>query len=41
MSDGHSGKFSKMGGKCPIVILANIQKGEENVLIVILASFQK
>jgi hypothetical protein len=31
MSDSHSGKFSKMGGKCPIVILANFQKWEENV----------
>ena len=31
MSDRHSGKFFKMGGKCPIVILANFQKWEENV----------
>ena len=31
MSDCHPGKFSKMGGKCPTVILANFQKREENV----------
>ena len=31
MSDCHPGKFSKMGGKCPTVILANFQKWEENV----------
>ena len=31
MSDGDTGKFSKTGGKCPTVILANFQKQEENV----------
>jgi hypothetical protein len=31
MSNSHSGKFSKMGGKCPTVIMANFQKLEENV----------
>ena len=31
MSHGHFGKFSKTGGKCPMVILANFQKREENV----------
>jgi predicted transcriptional regulator len=31
MSDHHSGEFSKMGGKCPRLILANFQKWEENV----------
>merc|ERR1711940_462142 len=31
MSNGHYGKFSKTGGKCPMVILANFQKREENV----------
>jgi hypothetical protein len=31
MSNSHSGKLSKMRGKCPIVILANFQKWEENV----------
>jgi hypothetical protein len=31
MSDHHPGKFSKMGGKCPIVILANFQKQGEKV----------
>ena len=31
MSDCHPGKFSKTGGKCPTVILANFQKWEENV----------
>ena len=31
MSNSHSGKFSKTGGKCPNGILANFQKREENV----------
>ena len=31
MSNCHSGKFSKKGGKCPIVILSNFQKREESV----------
>ena len=31
MSDCHPGKFSKTGGKCLTVILANFQKWEENV----------
>jgi hypothetical protein len=31
MSDSHSGKFSKMGGKCPNIILANFPNWEENV----------
>ena len=31
MSNFHSGKFSKMGGKCPTVILANFKKWEKNV----------
>ena len=33
MSDRHPGKFSKTGGKCLTVILANFQKQEENVLL--------
>jgi len=31
MSESHSGKFCKTGGKCPSIILANSQKREENV----------
>jgi hypothetical protein len=40
MSECHPGKFSKMGGKCPTVILANFQKREENVRLVFLAFWQ-
>ena len=31
MSSCHPGKFSKTGGKCPTVTLANFQKWKENV----------
>ena len=31
MSIRHPDKFSKLGGKCPTVILAKFQKQEENV----------
>jgi hypothetical protein len=31
MFNCHPGKFLKMGGKCPTVILANFQKWKENV----------
>ena len=31
MSDRYPGKFSKTGGKCLAVILANFQKWEENI----------
>jgi predicted transcriptional regulator len=31
MSDGHFGNFSKTGGKCPTIILANFQNQEEFV----------
>ena len=29
MSDCHPGKFSKTGGNCPTVILANFQNGRK------------
>ena len=31
MSDCHPGKFSKTGGNCPTVLLANFQKRVENI----------
>ena len=33
MSNSHSVKFWKKGGKCPTVILASFGKKEENVLL--------